>query len=184
MASPKKASRPSSARKPGAEALRRKALDMGAKHAVLVNPRDVVTGEWVRLKCQYGCGGYGCCLTCPPHSPLPAQTRRLLDEYKSGLLIHSDGPRAWRTSSDIARKLEREAFLAGFYKAFSFLSGPCSLCKECPVEEGCRRPEEARPSMEAAGIDVFATARKQGLPIEVVTSRDCPQNYYALVLIE
>ena len=38
--------------------------------------------------------------------------------------------------------------------------------------------------MEAAGINVFATARAAGLPIEVVISTDCPQNYYALVLVE
>jgi hypothetical protein len=38
--------------------------------------------------------------------------------------------------------------------------------------------------MEAAGIDVFATARAAGLPIEVVRDEKCPQNYYALVLVE
>lgn len=38
--------------------------------------------------------------------------------------------------------------------------------------------------MEAAGIDVFATARAACLPIEVVRSTDCPQDYYALVLVE
>jgi hypothetical protein len=38
--------------------------------------------------------------------------------------------------------------------------------------------------MEASGIDVFATARAAGLPIEVVQSEQCPQNYYALVMVE
>ena len=32
--------------------------------------------------------------------------------------------------------LEREAFLAGFYKAFGFACGPCGLCEECAVREG------------------------------------------------
>ena len=48
----------------------------------------------------------------------------------------------------------------------------------------CRHPEMARPAMEAAGIDVFATARAAGLPIEVARSEECPQNYYALLLVE
>ena len=48
----------------------------------------------------------------------------------------------------------------------------------------CKHPDLARPSMEAAGIDVYATARAAGLPIEVVTSQQCPQNHYALVLVE
>jgi hypothetical protein len=38
--------------------------------------------------------------------------------------------------------------------------------------------------MEAAGIDVYATARNNGFPIEVVTDEKCEQNYYGLVLIE
>jgi hypothetical protein len=32
-----------------------------------------------------------------------------------------------------------------------------------------RHPEQARPAMEACGIDVFSTVRKAGLPIEVVS---------------
>jgi hypothetical protein len=35
-----------------------------------------------------------------------------------------------------------------------------------------------------AGIDVFATARAAGLPIEVVRTEQCQQDYYALVLVE
>ncbi len=48
----------------------------------------------------------------------------------------------------------------------------------------CRHPELARPAMESAGIDVFATARAAGLPIEVVRSSEDPVNYYTLVLVE
>ena len=40
----------------------------------------------------------------------------------------------------------------------------------------CMHPDKARPAMEAAGIDVFATARAAGLPIEVVRDADCSQN--------
>ncbi len=47
-----------------------------------------------------------------------------------------------------------------------------------------KHPDLARPAMEAVGIDVFATARAAGLPIEVVRSKKCPQNYYSLVLVE
>ncbi|MFQ6040073.1 MAG: DUF2284 domain-containing protein [Candidatus Poribacteria bacterium] len=38
--------------------------------------------------------------------------------------------------------------------------------------------------MEASGIDVFQTARSNGLPIDVVTSREQKDDYYGLVLIE
>ena len=87
------------------------------------------------------------------------------------------------TQDELVAALEREVFLAGFYKAFALGSGPCSLCDECNLES-CVHPERARPAMEAAGIDVFATARGNGFPIEVVRTPSSPQNYYGLVLIE
>jgi hypothetical protein len=38
--------------------------------------------------------------------------------------------------------------------------------------------------MEACGIDVFATVRANGFPIEVVRDDSSDQNYYGLILIE
>ncbi len=32
------------------------------------------------VKCKYGCGAYGTRLTCPPYSPTPDETRRMLSE--------------------------------------------------------------------------------------------------------
>jgi predicted metal-binding protein len=144
---------------------------------------SVVTAAWVRLKCQFGCGGYGQRLTCPPHSPTPEQTQAALDEYRVALLVHSPGDGDWQSVKQVVADLEREVFLAGFYKAFALGCGPCDLCDSCNLES-CEYPDQARPSMEAAGIDVFATARGNGFPIEVVKDRSCPQNYYGLVLIE
>ena len=159
-----------------------KARDFGAAAAKLVSPASVVTAEWVRMKCQYGCGGYGRRLTCPPYSPTPQQTREMLNEYRLAVLVHVPGGYGESVKTIVA-KLEREIFLAGHYKAFAFGSGPCNLCEECTLEF-CTHAEQARPSMEAAGIDVYATARANGYPIEVVKNHDCPQNYYGLVLIE
>lgn len=99
------------------------------------------------------------------------------------LLVHCPGGGKWHSIERIVADLEREVFLAGHYKAFAFGSGPCDLCDECTFEH-CLHPHQARPAMEAAGIDVFATARGNGFPIEVVTDHDCPQNYYGLVLVE
>jgi len=156
---------------------------LGAKDAKAISPDSVITAPWVRLKCQYGCGGWGQRLTCPPHSPTPEQTRAVLDCYRVALLVHCPGGAEWHSIKRIVADLEREIFLAGHYKAFAFGSGPCDLCDECDFEH-CEHPYEARPSMEAAGIDVFATARGNGFPIEVVKDHTCPQHYYGLVLIE
>jgi predicted metal-binding protein len=50
--------------------------------------------------------------------------------------------------------------------------------------EKCIHPRDARPSLEACGIDVYATARGNGFPIEVVKDRTCDQNYYGVILVD
>lgn len=84
----------------------------------------------------------------------------------------------------IAVKLERDLFLAGYYRALGLGAGPCRLCKECAFDKGCRHPYQARPSMEACGIDVYRTARANGFIIEVVRTHQDPQHYFGLVLVE
>jgi predicted metal-binding protein len=171
-----KAKTPSSA-----EAVRRRAIEMGAVGAKIISPEKVFTAAWVRWKCRFGCSAFGSSRLCPPHSPPPAETRAVLDGYRRAILIHADGELDMRRT---VAALEREAFLAGFYKAFGFACGPCGLCEECAGDKACRHAELARPAMEACGIDVFRTARAAGFPIEVVKDYKCRQNYYGLLLLE
>ena len=154
----------------------------GVKDARIVSPSDIVTAAWVRLKCQFGCGGYGQCLVCPPFTPTPEEMRGVLNCYRRAILIHF-GPRA--ALRTVVANLERDIFLSGAWKAFGLGDGPCSLCRRCPVEERqCRHPERARPSMEACGIDVFSTAKRAGFPIEVVRTRRQRPDYYGLILVD
>jgi predicted metal-binding protein len=45
-------------------------------------------------------------------------------------------------------------------------------------------PKLARPSMEACGIDVYATVHNNGFPVKVLTAKEEKANYYGLLLIE
>ena len=154
----------------------------GVKDAGIICPCEVETAGWVRLKCQFGCEGYGQCLVCPPFTPTPEQMRKVLDTYHRGVLIHFD-PKA--DVKAVVAERERSIFLRGGWKAFGLGAGPCYFCEECHVQEKqCQHPERARPSMEACGIDVFSTVKKAGFPIEVVRTRgQCP-NYYGLILVD
>ncbi len=87
-----------------------------------------------------------------------------------------------RIGHEVAVKLEREAFLGGFYRAFALGEGPCPFCKECDLQK-CVNPELARPSMEACSIDVYATARKAGFQIDVMKGREDKPNFFSLLLI-
>jgi predicted metal-binding protein len=155
-------------------------FEVGARGAKIISASSVETGTWVRWKCQFGCGGYGSSLMCPPYTPTPEETRKMLKMYKQAILFET----ASGNTKKIAAKMEREIFLSGYYKALGLGSGPCNLCRSCAFDEGCRHPEDARPSMEACGIDVFATARKHGFTIIVVRSYKDPQHYFGLLLVK
>jgi predicted metal-binding protein len=66
------------------------------------------------------------------------------------------------------------------------LSGPCLKCKPCAKSKGelCTFGMEARPSMEACGIDVYETARINGFPIQPLRHKDETQNIHCLMLVD
>ena len=157
-----------------------RAVEFGARDAKVIKASSVTTAPWVRLKCQFGCGGFDSSLCCPPRTPTPEEMRRVIDCYKSAILFEVK----LQEAKKIAVKLERDLFLAGYYRALGLGAGPCHLCRECAFGKGCRHPYQARPSMEACGIDVYQTARANGFKIEVVRTHRDPQHYFGLVLVE
>ncbi len=157
----------------------KKAKDLGIKDAKIIPAESIVTAEWVKLKCQFGCYGYGRKLTCPPYSPTPEQTRRMIADYKYGLLLHGH---EYPDICNIVSAMEREFFLDRYHRAYGMGAGPCHLCEKC--SKFCRHADKARPSMEASGIDVYSTVRANGFPIEVVKTITSEVNYYGVVLIE
>lgn len=87
-------------------------------------------------------------------------------------------------------EMEQHAFYQEYYKALGFAAYPCIFCDDCVAEQMqgtvdlsvkrlCPHGEKVRPSMEAAGIDVFATVRKAGLPVSVVP---CKNNEYGMIM--
>ncbi len=168
----------------------KKSKDMGITKAKIIDPKTVIVGNWVRLKCQYGCAGYGKRLTCPPYSPTPDYTKKMLGEYYKGLLMQIENippamePKISLRLETIVADLERDIFLDGFYKAFGMASGPCGFCRVCDITKPCRYPEQARPAMEACGIDVYQTARNNGFSLEVVKSEELPCSFLSLILIK
>ncbi|MCX7817518.1 MAG: DUF2284 domain-containing protein [Syntrophales bacterium] len=167
------------------------ARGFGAKDAKVIDPASVVTAPWVRFKCLFGCP-YRHRYSCPPHTPTPEQTRKMLDSYRRAILFHVEAPYSKERAKNMVAylenlaKLEGEMFKDGYYKAFVMLAGPCVLCKECGLIEGvpCRFPARTRPSMEACGIDVFQTARNNGFFIKTLREKTETQNLFCLMLVD
>jgi predicted metal-binding protein len=83
------------------------------------------------------------------------------------------------TLDGILTALEGEALALGCAFAAGFGGGECRLCEACVAAqtgtstcEPCRKPFLARPSMEAVGVDVLATAAVAGLPIQMPATDD------------
>ena len=167
------------------------ARELGAGAATPLAPALVVTADWVRLKCRFGCDDYGQSRTCPPHSPTPDQTRRLLDEYSRAILLgtgpHTGYDDAGRHSARLRRTttdLERRLFLAGYHQVWSLGCGPCETCPTCDLGTPCVDPEHARPSLESCGVDVFTTVRNAGWRIDVVQDHEDEYRFFSLVLVD
>jgi len=171
--------------------------------AVKIAPDQIVISEWVRFKCRFGCKGYAKHLSCPPYTPTPEETRRMVSEYSTALLLRFEGFPGRKTLSpedipedfhpfyrdlivwvhDTVCLLEKTAFYDGYYKAFGFGAYPCIYCEHCVAEEQkgtvdestrrlCRHMDRVRPSMEAAGMDVFATAKNVGWDLSTIPCKN------------
>ncbi|MFV0436290.1 MAG: DUF2284 domain-containing protein [Desulfopila sp.] len=158
------------------------ARELGFAEVAAIAPEQVVTAPWVAKKCRYGCPGFGKNLQCPPHTDSADETSKLLAGYRTALLVQGQPP--GREFHRQLLELERRTFLRGYHKALVYGAGSCTLCDRCPVDGVCRRPDQARPAMEASGIDVYATARSVGWNLDVVRDRDGFVKYIGLLLVE
>ena len=177
------------------------AKNHGADEAKIIDSKKVVVDKRVRLKCAIPiCASYGRHLMCPPNLMSVEEFTDALALYETALIlqVEADCNSADRTETGlnketcdklekatntkdweiklhrIVNEIEALAFKEGFYLAAGLIGGDCALCPECVTPgsgEPCRRPFEARPSMEAMGIDVFRTCQEVGLPIFLSSDR-------------
>jgi predicted metal-binding protein len=192
------------------ERYRKKALELGAAKAKVVQASDIPVDERVTLKCQIPrCFGYGVGAHCPPHTLKPAELRDLLQKYSWAVLFTLEVPSevivrdkatikervaAYQLVFKIVTELESMAFYDGHYLAFGFGAGSCrhTFCGQeetCRAMQGdrCRVALRARPSMEAVGIDVYKMVASAGWDIYPIGSgakpRDIPKGTLAGIVI-
>ncbi len=158
------------------------ALESGFANAVQIPSTDVVIAPWVRIKCRFGCAGYGKNRQCPPDGMESRTTKEMLSLYKAAIVLEGNPPAI--DFHNMLLKLEKKAFLAGYHKAFVFGAGHCPVCKQCPENGQCLHPDLARPSMESSGIDVYATAKNAGIRLKPVQDKWSYVKYIGLMLLE
>lgn len=173
------------------------AKKLGADYVKVIDASDVIMDRRVRLKCAVPvCSSYGRHLLCPPNLMPFDESERTIHSYKRAIVVQIEDVRdssdrtkggidkelddsispsdSQRGLHKLVNRLEAAAFKEGFYFATGLIGGECLLCSECVDQksgEPCRHPFEARPSMEAMGIDVLRTCENAGLKIKL-SSKD------------
>ena len=162
------------------EALRKKALDLGARESAAVGAKDIAF--------------------CLARRPTPGpETPPLVWPFRSGKDSLEEALRAYRAGvffrvealtgiqgvghgrvretrseqacikvHEIVSRLESECFYLGYHLALGFAAGDCQSlfcaqergCKAAVKGKGCIRFNKGRPSMEAAGLDPRSLARR------------------------
>jgi len=157
-----------------------------------IDPREIVVAQWVRMKCMFGCAGYGMSGCCPPETPSVAECERFFHEYKQAVVLRfekrvrrPEDRHAW--TAKVNRKLlelERAVFLAGNERALLLFMDTCQMCRDCTGSRlHCKNKQGARPSADALAMDVYSTVRKVGYPIQVLTDYKRTMNRYAFLMI-
>jgi len=83
----------------------------------------------------------------------------------------------------LVNEVEAHAVSMGFHYALGLIGGDCMLCPKCAgLGAACRRPYQARPSMEGIGIDVVKTSWNAGLSFDIPPKHEVV--WSGLVLIE
>lgn len=151
-------------------------------NAKIISPDDICFDIRAILKCRWGCEDFfNQTIKCNTRNTSYQERIEMIKSYQNILIVHSHDA---RELSKAVLKIERTAFLDGYY--FSFAIRTCKLCKTCSFDQGksCPTPEKVRPCDQSFGIDVYKTARNQGLPCDVLQNKEDVQNRYGLVLID
>jgi len=93
-----------------------------------------------------------------------ANLKELVKDKK--LLEQTSSMEGWKKLETVVSAVEREALNKGYYLSLGLTAGTCRLCNTCDLKWPCKHPYEARPSMEAVGIDVHKTAKNAGLSLK------------------
>lgn len=158
------------------------AKELKMVNAVIISPWQVFFDIRAILKCRWGCEDYFQeNIRCSTRGTTYEERVEMVNRYNHILLVHAHDA---KDLSVAVLKIERAAFLDGYYFAFAIRT--CNICEVCAVQQGnpCPSLDSVRPCDQSFGIDVYKTVRDLGLPCEVLQNKNDIQNRYGFVLID
>lgn len=139
------------------------------------------------------CGNYGQCYMCPPDVGDIGELIQKVRSFETGVLYQAvyaledsfdfEGMQAAGAAFNAAsREIHKQAEKLIGIPWLHLAAGGCRSCEVCAKREGlpCHKPEEALPSLEAYGVDVYHTAANAGL--SYINGKDTV-TYFGMLLI-
>jgi predicted metal-binding protein len=166
--------------------------DLAIQNYYWIDASEIVVAQWVRVKCQFGCSDYGLG-ACPPNTPSVEECKTFFGDYKRAILIRctvfadkTNYPNDWsKATTAKLLEAERQIFISNYPKVFLLNQTCCCSCAECTgTRKDCRDKKNSRPSPESFAVDVYKTARKAGIDINVINCSPAEINRIAILLID
>lgn len=158
------------------------ARDYNMLNAMIIAPEQIYFDIRSILKCRWGCEDFSKnSIKCHSRNTTFNERIEIVKRYKQILIVHAHNA---RELNSVLLKLERMAFLDGYYFASALCC--CNLCPSCQVDKGspCPTPEKIRPCEQLFGIDVYKTVRSLGWPCQVLQHKEDIPNRFGFLLID
>lgn len=152
-------------------------IELGADRAGVIPTDQIVLDRAFRDMCaSNACGMYGKCWMCPPDvgdidalmAEVPQYDYALVYQTVTELEDSFDFEgmiAAKKRSYPLAQSLRKAFLTKGIEKSLHLGAGGCGVCETCAkrMNEPCRFPELAMPSLEAYGVNVSRLASAAGM---------------------
>ncbi|MDR2395120.1 MAG: DUF2284 domain-containing protein [Endomicrobium sp.] len=142
---------------------------------IKINTKDIIFEERVKLKCFY-CNKYNKKWTCPPKIPALDYQAIIKDDYSNAIILKTTMSITIENFEEVRSNttnrihsclglLEKFLYDNNDSLAVSFIGGSCKLCRNGCSPQGCVNPTQARIPIEATGINIVKTMKKQNIDI-------------------
>ena len=159
----------------------------GIDEALVIYTSKIIIGDNIKLRCKFGCKHYSKNYSCPPHTYTLERFKKILREYKKAVLLigKADNDKKKSEFRKGVLKIEEELRKNKYYKATSFIAGPCNLCETCTLQlaKSCIEPDSKRASLEGCGVDIIETIKKFKKNFNIY-EREKMFNSIAIILLE
>lgn len=170
-----------------------KVLSLGANRAYIIDTKEIPI-TWksplLCLDCKVSKNYLMRRWSCPPYSPLPERTQKILSDYNNALVVNVEAKfwpltnHSYETINPFVQLMQKifchcywkkihfimlntKQYLSQGCKVFSWGSSPCHGCFKCNYPFKCHKPDRFLFSPEASGIDLYLLAKRLMIPIEI-----------------